>query len=90
MGFLLGYGMKKLTTFFLKIVALTSSLFMLGIAWLASIGVVTLNLDAFTSTLEIGLGDAIANLVTLFAFLAQILPITGSFALGFYAGARKG
>jgi uncharacterized membrane protein (Fun14 family) len=87
-GFLLGYGLKKVATILLKVAALIAGLFMLGLTWLASIGVVSIN--AFTSAMENGMTGALATLVSSLAWAAQILPIGGSFGLGFYLGAKKG
>ena len=89
-GFLLGYGLKKVATILLKIAALVAGLFMLGLTWLASIGVVTLNFNAFTSTMENGMAGALAAAASSLAWTAQVLPIGGSFGLGFYLGAKKG
>jgi len=74
----------------LKIAALVAGLFMLGLTWLASIGVVTVNFNAFTSTMENGMAGALTALVNSLAWAGQILPIGGSFGLGFYLGAKKG
>ncbi len=90
LGFLLGYGLKKVATVALKLVALVSGLFMLGLAWLASIGVITVNFNAFTSTVENTFAGTLGALVSSITFLAQILPMGGSFGLGFYFGAKKG
>jgi uncharacterized membrane protein (Fun14 family) len=89
-GFLLGYGLKKVATLLLKICALVAGLFMLVLTWLASIGVVTINLGAFTSTMDNGMAGALSALVASLVWAAQILPIGGSFGLGFYLGAKKG
>ena len=88
-GFLLGYGLKKVATLLLKICALVAGLFMLALTWLASIGVVTINLGAFTLTMENGMAGAFSALVGSLVWAAQILPIGGSFGLGFYLGAKK-
>ena len=90
LGFLLGYGLKKVATIILKILALISGLFMLGLTWLASIGVITLNFNAFSNDVGGTFAGALAGLVSSLTFMAQILPIGGSFGLGFYLGARKG
>jgi uncharacterized membrane protein (Fun14 family) len=89
-GFLLGYGLKKVAAVLLKIMALVSALFMLGLTWLASIGVITVNLNAFTNSLSHSFTGAMAALVSSFASLAQVFPIGGSFGVGFYIGAKKG
>jgi uncharacterized membrane protein (Fun14 family) len=89
-GFLLGYGLKKVATILLKIAALIAGLFMLALTWLASIGVITINFNAFTSTIENNLAGAISALLASLAWAAQVLPMGGSFGLGFYLGAKKG
>ena len=90
LGFLLGYGLKKVATIVLKILALVAGLFTLGLTWLASTGVITVNFNAFTSNVENTFAGAISALVGSLTFAAQILPIGGSFSLGFYLGAKKG
>lgn len=90
LGFLLGYGLKKVAAILLKIAALVAGLFMLGLTWLASIGVITVNVNAFTSTMESNMGGAISAFVGSLALAAQVIPMGGSFGLGFYLGAKKG
>lgn len=90
LGFLLGYGLKKVATIILKILALISGLFMLALTWLASIGVISINFNAFSSAVGSGFAGVLAGLVSSLAFLGQVLPIGGSFSLGFYLGAKKG
>jgi uncharacterized membrane protein (Fun14 family) len=90
LGFLLGYGIKKVATILLKIAALIAGLFMLGLTWLASIGIISFNFGAFTSTMENGMTGTLAVLASSIVWAAQILPIGGSFGLGFYLGAKKG
>lgn len=90
MGFLLGYGLKKVAAVILKIMALVSALFMLGLTWLASIGVISVNFNAFTSTINNSFTGAMAAFASALAFVAQLTPIGGSFGLGFYIGAKKG
>ena len=89
-GFLLGYGLKKVAAIMLKIAALIAGLFMLGLTWLASIGVITFNFSALASTMENNMAGAISAIVSSLAFAAQIVPMGGSFGLGFYLGAKKG
>ncbi len=90
LGFLLGYGLKKVAAIVLKILALVAGLFMLALTWLASIGVITFNFSAFTANMENSFAGAISALVGSLMLVAQVLPIGGSFGLGFYLGAKKG
>jgi len=90
LGFLLGYGLKKIAAVLLKILALVAALFALALTWLASIGVVTVNSNAFTSTLANSFTGTMAAAISSFAVIAQMFPIGGSFGLGFYLGAKKG
>lgn len=90
LGFLLGYGLKKVATIILKIIALVSGLFMLGLTWLASIGVITINFKAFETTVGNSFAGMAAALVSSLTFLGQIVPMGGSFGVGFYLGAKKG
>lgn len=90
MGFLLGYGLKKVAAIVLKIVALISGLFMLGLTWLASIGVITVNFNAFANAAGNTFANSLTAIVGSLAFIAQVFPMGGSFGLGFYLGAKKG
>lgn len=90
MGFLLGYGLKKVAAIVLKIVALISGLFMLGLTWLASIGVITVNFNAFANAAGNTFANSLTAIVGSLAFVAQVFPMGGSFGLGFYLGAKKG
>jgi len=90
LGFLLGYGLKKVATLVFKLVALVSGLFMLGLTWLASIGVISLNFHAFTNAAGNTFANSMTALIGSLAFLGQIFPMGGSFGLGFYLGAKKG
>jgi uncharacterized membrane protein (Fun14 family) len=89
-GFLLGYGLKKVATIVFKIVALVSAFFMLALTWLASIGIIAVNYNVFQSTMGSTLDATAAALVSSLTLLAQVLPMGGSFGLGFYIGAKKG
>jgi uncharacterized membrane protein (Fun14 family) len=90
LGFLLGYGLKKVATLVFKLVALVSGLFMLGLTWLASIGVITINFNAFANAAGNTFANSMTALVGSLAFVAQVIPMGGSFGLGFYLGAKKG
>jgi len=90
LGFLLGFGLKKVAAIILKILALVTGLFTLGLAWLASIGVISLNFNAFSTTMGSAFEGAVAALVGSLTLVAQVLPMGGSFSLGFYLGAKKG
>jgi uncharacterized membrane protein (Fun14 family) len=90
LGFLLGYGLKKVAAVILKIIALVTGLFMLGLTWLASIGVIAINFNAFETTMGNSFAGMAAALISSLTFAAQILPIGGSFGVGFYLGAKKG
>lgn len=90
MGFLLGYGLKKIAALIFKIVALISGLFMLALTWLASIGVITVNFNAFANAAGNTFANSLTALVGSLAFIAQVFPMGGSFGLGFYVGVKKG
>lgn len=63
---------------------------MLALTWLASIGVVTFNYNAFTSSMGNSFAGMLGALASMFTLAAQVLPMGGSFGLGFYLGAKKG
>lgn len=90
LGFLLGYGLKKVAAIVLKIFALVTGLFMLALTWLASIGIITVNFNTFSNVAGGAFTGVIAGVVSFMTLIAQILPIGGSFGLGFYFGAKKG
>jgi uncharacterized membrane protein (Fun14 family) len=90
LGFLLGYGLKKVAAIVLKIAALITGLFMLGLTWLASTGVITVNYNAFSSIIGNAFTNSIAGLIGSITLLGEVLPMSGSFGLGFYLGAKKG
>ena len=90
LGFLLGYGLKKVAAIVLKIAALIAGLFMLGLTWLASTGVITVNYNAFSSIIGNAFTNSIAGLIGSITLLGEVLPMSGSFGLGFYLGAKKG
>jgi uncharacterized membrane protein (Fun14 family) len=90
LGFLLGYGLKKVAALVFKIVALVAGVFMLFLTWLASLGVITVNFNAFTNAAGNAFTNSLTALVGSLAFMAQVFPMGGSFGLGFYLGAKKG
>ena len=90
LGFLLGYGIKKVATLVFKVVALVSGVFMLFLTWLASIGVISVNYNAFANAAGNTFANSLTALVGSLAFIGQIFPMGGSFGLGFYIGAKKG
>ena len=90
LGFLLGYGLKKVAAIVFKILALVSGLFMLGLTWLAWIGVITFNFNALASSAGNSFTNALTALAASLAFVGQIFPLGGSFGFGFYLGAKKG
>jgi uncharacterized membrane protein (Fun14 family) len=90
LGFLLGYGLKKVAAIVLKIVALVTGLFMLFLTWLASIGLISVHFNAFANAAGNTFANSLTAVVGSLAFIGQIFPIGGSFGLGFYLGAKKG
>jgi len=90
LGFLLGYGLKKVAAIIFKILALVSGVFMLFLTWLASIGVITINFNAFANAAGNTVANSLAAIAGSLAFIGQVFPMGGSFGLGFYLGAKKG
>jgi len=90
LGFLLGYGLKKVAAIVFKIVALVAGVFMLFLTWLASIGVITVNFNAFANAAGNTFANSVTALIGSLAFMGQVFPMGGSFGLGFYLGAKKG
>ena len=90
LGFLLGYGLKKVAAIVFKIVALVAGVFMLFLTWLASIGFITVNFNAFANAAGNTFANSLTAVVGSLAFIGQVFPMGGSFGLGFYLGAKKG
>jgi uncharacterized membrane protein (Fun14 family) len=90
LGFLLGYGLKKVAALVFKVVALVAGLFMLFLTWLASLGVIAVNFNAFTNAAGNTFANSLTALIGSLAFIGQVFPMGGSFGLGFYLGAKKG
>jgi len=90
LGFLLGYGLKKVAGIVFKIVALVAGVFMLFLTWLASIGFISVNFNAFANAAGNTFASSLGALVGSLAFIGQVFPMGGSFGLGFYLGAKKG
>ncbi|HYB83768.1 MAG TPA: FUN14 domain-containing protein, partial [archaeon] len=70
LGFLLGYGLKKVAALVFKIVALVSALFMLFLTWLASLGVISVNFNAFANAAGNTFANSLTAAVGSLAFIA--------------------
>ena len=88
-GFVVGYGLRKIASVAVKVVAVVVTLLTLPLVALQYMGIIKVNYDALTS-----LAQSIFSQVAEFAMsvapkLLEALPITGSFGLGLLAGALK-
>ena len=81
-GFLIGYATKKVV----KIVVFVLGLFLLSLFYLMSENVITINFE----NLYVMIGNFFDQTIVLVTNIIPILPITGSFALGFMLGILKG
>jgi len=81
-GFLIGYATKKVV----KIAMFVLGLFLLSLFYLMSENVITINFE----NLYVMIGNFFAQTIVLVTNIIPILPITGSFALGFMLGILKG
>ncbi len=90
MGFLIGYGIKKIAALILKLTALVLGIFLLALTYLNSTGIISVNFQALEQSVGTALTGMALGAANSLIFLGQILPIGGSFTLGFYFGAKKG
>ena len=81
-GFLIGYATKKVV----KIAMFVLGLFLLSLFYLMSKNVITINFE----NLYVMICNFFDQTIVLVTNIIPILPITGSFALGFMLGILKG
>jgi uncharacterized membrane protein (Fun14 family) len=84
---------KKLTKILLAVAGIVLGGFMLFEAWLASMGVITVNYDRLTAVLTsegTWLLNALGSVASSATILLQSIPIAGGLAAGFLVGLKTG
>ena len=89
-GFLVGYGLRKIVGIMVKVTAVAVALFTIPLIALASVGVVQVDFAALTGLLE-ELFSRLAQLaIAISPSMMRMFPASGSFALGLVVGVMKG
>jgi uncharacterized membrane protein (Fun14 family) len=89
-GFLIGYGTKKVLKLIAIILGGLLAIVMVPMAYLASKGIITVNYDKLTVLLESWGNSALFAATSSVSALTISLPITGGLAAGFAYGLKKG
>jgi uncharacterized membrane protein (Fun14 family) len=89
-GFLVGYGLRKIVGIMLKVAAVAVALFTIPLAALAALGIVQVDFAALTRLLEEVFTRLAEFAISLFPSMMQMLPVSGGFGLGLVAGLMKG
>lgn len=93
-GFISGYGLKKVAKLIFKILAAITGIAVAFIAFLSFKGIITVNWYQLMAALADFLNSAVAltnqEALPVWNFLAQNVAITGGFGAGFLLGVSKG
>jgi uncharacterized membrane protein (Fun14 family) len=93
LGFLLGYGVKKLLKLLIAIGAVLLAVILAPFIYLASIGIIQIDWSRLTAMLtsmgDSALSGAVTTVTTFTAFLS-LVPWVAGFALGFAYGLKRG
>jgi uncharacterized membrane protein (Fun14 family) len=93
LGFLLGYGVKKLLKLLIAIGAILLSIILAPFIYLASIGIIKIDWTRLTTMLtgagSSALSGAEGSLATVTVFLS-LVPWVAGFGLGFAYGLKRG
>ena len=89
-GFLVGYGLRKVASVVLKVTGVAVALFMIPLMALASLGVVQVDLTALARLLESLFTRLAQFALAVSPTMIRIFPASGGFALGLVVGAMKG
>jgi len=84
-GFIAGYALKKIS----KLVVVLIGLFFLVLLYLGYSGIISINYDKLLEAIAngLGLGGQVAKWLI---GIISVLPLVGSFALGFFLGFKMG
>jgi len=89
-GFLVGYGLRKIVGVMLKVAAVAVALFTIPLMALAALGIVQVDSAALTRLLEELFSRLAQFAISLSPRMMQMFPVSGSFGLGLVAGVMKG
>ena len=89
-GFLVGYGLRKIVGIMVKVTAVAVALFTIPLIALASVGVVQVDFAALTRLLEELLIRLAQLAIGISPSIMRMFPASGSFALGLVVGVMKG
>ena len=93
-GFISGYGLKKVAKLLFKIVAALTGIAVAFLVFLSFKGIITVNWNQFMMTLADFVNSVMAfasqEALPVWNFLAQNPAVTGGFGAGFLLGANKG
>lgn len=84
-GFIVGYAVKKIS----KLMAVLGGLIMIGLLYLATSGIISINFEALWNAVNNALGLAGSAFSWLISMIA-LLPFAGSFVAGFLLGLKMG
>jgi uncharacterized membrane protein (Fun14 family) len=89
-GFLVGYGLRKIVGIMLKVTAVAVALFTIPLVPLAALGIVQVDFAALARLLEKLFTSLAEFVISLLPSMMRMFPVTGGFALGLVAGVMKG
>lgn len=89
-GFLIGYGLRKIVGIMVKVTAVAVALFTIPLIALASVGVVQVDFVALTRLLEELFTRLAQFVIAISPSMMRMFPTSGSFALGLVVGVMKG
>lgn len=84
-GFIVGYAVKKIG----KLIAILAGLVIVGLLYLSTSGIISINFDALWKAVANGLGMAQSAFSWLVGIIA-LLPFAGTFIAGFLLGLKLG
>jgi uncharacterized membrane protein (Fun14 family) len=84
-GFIVGYAVKKIS----KLVAILVGLCIIGLIYLSTSGIISINYDALWKAVADALGMAGSAFSWIVGIIA-LLPFAGSFVVGFLLGFKLG
>ncbi|MGB9023822.1 MAG: FUN14 domain-containing protein [Candidatus Bathyarchaeia archaeon] len=89
-GFLVGYGLRKIVGTALKVTAMAVALFTIPPMALAALGVVQVDFAALARLLERLFTRLAQFAIAVSPSMVRMFPVNGSFAFGLVVGAMKG
>ncbi len=84
-GFIVGYAVKKIG----KLIAVLAGLVIIGLIYLSTSGIISVNWDALFNALANAMGIA-GTAISWLAGVVALLPFAGTFIAGFLLGLKLG